>query len=447
MPKSVRWGAKPSVGPAPGPPGAAYRAPSVPDQVSDAIGSYRRVLVQQPNNTLALRELGALHRRLGQLEEAIACFERALAIDPGSAASHKSLGDVLREQCRLEDAAACYRRALGIEPANPDLLTDLGKTERELGRFPEAMACFRQVLEANPRAAEAHYHLGLVHHGAGDLEAAAAAYRRAIEARPNFAKAWSNLARTQISRGQAQAALEAAERAIRLDPGGACSALADKAAALHELGRSLEAQALLDYDRLIFVSRLEPPPGYRDLSAFNADLAAAVRNHQSLVREPSTKTTRGGSQTGELFDGAPPFKALEVQVRGAIQAYMNSFPANSRHPFMAQKLRRFQLTAWGVVLDSQGHQDSHTHPSGWVSGVYYVALPRGIGSGSENRAGWLEFGRCDQGFALRRPPQTRAFRPEEGLVVLFPSFFWHRTIPFVSDAQRISIAFDAFGRS
>ena len=40
---------------------------------------------------------------------------------------------------------------------------------------------------------------------------------------------------------------------------------------------------------------------------------------------------------------------------------------------------------------------------------------------------------------LRR---RRIGRSREGRVVLFPSYFYHRTIPFESDEQRISIAFD-----
>jgi hypothetical protein len=32
--------------------------------------------------------------------------------------------------------------------------------------------------------------------------------------------------------------------------------------------------------------------------------------------------------------------------------------------------------------------------------------------------------------------------PYEGLMVLFPSYFYHRTIPFEGDSARISLAFD-----
>ena len=43
-------------------------------------------------------------------------------------------------------------------------------------------------------------------------------------------------------------------------------------------------------------------------------------------------------------------------------------------------------------------------------------------------------------------PNVETIRPEEGMLVLFPSYFYHRTIPFESAQQRICIAFDAIPR-
>ena len=34
-------------------------------------------------------------------------------------------------------------------------------------------------------------------------------------------------------------------------------------------------------------------------------------------------------------------------------------------------------------------------------------------------------------------------RPSVGLLVLFPSYFWHGTVPFRSHQPRLSVAFDA----
>jgi len=40
-------------------------------------------------------------------------------------------------------------------------------------------------------------------------------------------------------------------------------------------------------------------------------------------------------------------------------------------------------------------------------------------------------------------PELRAIRPREGLMLLFPSYFYHRTVPFSAAEPRVSIAFDA----
>ena len=51
-------------------------------------------------------------------------------------------------------------------------------------------------------------------------------------------------------------------------------------------------------------------------------------------------------------------------------------------------------------------------------------------------------------FPSRLPAPVLRVRPVEGLLVLFPSYFYHRTIPFGGDGPfdsggtRISVAFD-----
>ena len=65
-------------------------------------------------------------------------------------------------------------------------------------------------------------------------------------------------------------------------------------------------------------------------------------------------------------------------------------------------------------------------------------------------AGFIEFGAsnvADVGGGNRALARTRVIRPETGAMLLFPSYFWHRTIPFESDQERISVAFDVVPRS
>jgi hypothetical protein len=91
------------------------------------------------------------------------------------------------------------------------------------------------------------------------------------------------------------------------------------------------------------------------------------------------------------------------------------------------------------VLRQQGHQAPHLHPSGWLSGVYYVALPQ-VGQGSED--GWIEFGIPPCELADETGLPRRRLQPRVGELTTFPSYLYHRTVPHAGSAPRISLAFD-----
>ena len=92
-------------------------------------------------------------------------------------------------------------------------------------------------------------------------------------------------------------------------------------------------------------------------------------------------------------------------------------------------------------MGAQGHQVAHIHPA-WLSGCYYARVPELVASSQEAHAGWIEFGRPGVQIPYTVEPEIRSYQPKEGLVVLFPSYFYHHTVPYESDAERISIAFD-----
>ena len=93
-------------------------------------------------------------------------------------------------------------------------------------------------------------------------------------------------------------------------------------------------------------------------------------------------------------------------------------------------------------MQSQGHQIAHNHPSAWLSGVYYVELPDVVTATDPSHQGWIEFGRPPEHFHCKAAPRVELIQPEQGAMLLFPAYFYHRTIPFESRHRRISIAFD-----
>ncbi|MHB8723460.1 MAG: putative 2OG-Fe(II) oxygenase, partial [Steroidobacteraceae bacterium] len=80
------------------------------------------------------------------------------------------------------------------------------------------------------------------------------------------------------------------------------------------------------------------------------------------------------------------------------------------------------------------------HPRGWISSACYIQLPDSMKAGHTGE-GILSFGAP----GMITTPALNAelsIRPEVGQLVLFPSYFWHGTLPFHSEQPRLTVAFD-----
>ena len=86
--------------------------------------------------------------------------------------------------------------------------------------------------------------------------------------------------------------------------------------------------------------------------------------------------------------------------------------------------------------------DSHIHPNAWLSGVYYVRTAGVVDADMADRDGCLQVGPPDPSHYSVAGYPERVFRPREGRMVVFPSYVWHRILPFAGRGQRISYAFD-----
>jgi len=97
------------------------------------------------------------------------------------------------------------------------------------------------------------------------------------------------------------------------------------------------------------------------------------------------------------------------------------------------------LHPWGLIQRGGAYEDWHTHRGGWLSGVYYLRIPEGL---SVER-GCIEFGPPPSlGGRLDNVIVSRRYPPAEGMLILAPSHYHHRTIPSGLDEYRVSFAFD-----
>ena len=96
-----------------------------------------------------------------------------------------------------------------------------------------------------------------------------------------------------------------------------------------------------------------------------------------------------------------------------------------------------------MITEGPGFEEWHVHQHGWLSGVYYVAVPEAVAHG-DGEAGCLAFGLPDEliGKDAADAYGVEIARPRAGLSMLFPSHVYHRTFPHATRENRICLAFD-----
>jgi hypothetical protein len=276
------------------------------------------------------------------------------------------------------------------------------------------------------------------------LEDAALAIASARERSPGNSQFLNISAAIALKRGRANEGLVLADAVLALAPLDQ-RALSDRALSLAALGRTDESVELLDFAGLVKIGIAAAPAGYRSLDAFNAGLVEAILQHPDLCREEDGNTLVRGWRLADSFT-LPSSLAdgLREIFLAATEAYAADIDVPVSHPVRAGRPARFALTSWANVMERSAFERPHIHESGWVSGVYYPEMPDI--AGGQGDAGALIFGGHPYGERLSPLPPGRAILPVSGQIILFPSYFYHATVPFDAEGRRISIAFDVAGQ-
>jgi Putative 2OG-Fe(II) oxygenase len=252
---------------------------------------------------------------------------------------------------------------------------------------------------------------------------------------------WQEFGFALLRAGMPRDALEVFERAIASnlsDP----LILAGVTLAFRALGDE-RYEKLVDFPKYVRVYDLHGEDGAEGVSRFNQTLAAELDALHLAKAEPIDQTIRGGTQTTErLFDErSPAIRQLKTRFDSALSHYIGNLPDESWHPMSAPKSLRIGYTgSWSCRLAPGGYHHNHVHPLGWISSVYYARLPK-PSTDPESREGWLKFGESNYALGPWDHP-NQLVKPVVGRLVLFPSFFWHGTIPFSDDGDRLTVAFD-----
>ncbi len=188
-------------------------------RIEDGIALLEARLAQRGEDAPAVRLLGEMHWRQGNMGTALARAERAVELAPGFDLARDFLIRLLLQNNRLEEALAHAEILVASPVETPAHALILASVLVRVGDHARAEALYREILAQRPQQAQVWQNLGHVLKTTGQQGAAIEAYREAVAQRPTMGEAWWSLANLKTARLDAAdiAAIEAALASI--EPG------------------------------------------------------------------------------------------------------------------------------------------------------------------------------------------------------------------------------------
>jgi Flp pilus assembly protein TadD len=379
-----------------------------------------------------------------------ALLQRSLQSADAGADPCVGLGNVYRDAYDFKEAARWFGEALRRDPSRLDARLKLARCLNVLRRSQDSLDVLDGIAPDTGAAlalqAEAHALRGIARVQLGHLVEAERELRTALELHAAHPIALLKLSKILRERGDVFALRELCEtlaarghRHARL--------LLDWGRALALTGERERSRCLLMNPRRIAERRLGALAGFSDVTTFNRALAEEILSNPYPIGDfpEDEEANRGSSRVHHLMAGRRPelvralLRAIEQEIAaladdlrllGSFDPWVHAVPAKAR------------LKAWGLIQRQGMYEAWHTHPGGWLSGVYYVSIPPIVSAEGEGR-GCIEFG-PPPSLAVAMPDliAPRRYLPQEGMILMAPSHYHHRTIPTGADEHRISFAFD-----
>ncbi len=410
----------------------AYRLQNQPDQALTLLQ-----LNESQASPMFLRARGLCYFALDDIPAALADIEAALALAPSQASLHEAYSDILWLQGDANWLRS-YERQLETTPNAGELRLAYAHRLVKAEQLDAATAALQPFFTNNPPY-QALLLQGHIERERGDLAKADALLTKALELEPEQQDTLSELFAVKLGQGEVEESLRISKHLIELAPmhqgWWAMHATALKASNDWDAYRTL-----YNYDELVKAFDVSAGRG-DELSEFNQELLAFLEAQHQQKQHPLQQSLRSGTQTeGHLFHQQDELVLqLKDRISGAVTEYIKGLPTDKKHPFLKRKHLDFLYTgAWSVRLNKSGFHRNHYHSEGWISGSFYVSVPKAVNQGGN---GWIKFGQADLGRAYQDEPDY-IVKPQSGTVVLFPSMMWHGTVPFDDEAFRVTVAFD-----
>ncbi|MBO1255175.1 tetratricopeptide repeat protein [Alteromonas sp. 5E99-2] len=437
---------------------------------------YESIIKLAPNRKSSLHNLAVVERLLKNPSRALVYLKKVASLGDDSFQLHHNLGNAYTDVSNLVDAVKHYKLAIERNPHFEDSYRNLTQILFELGDVEGAIKPYQEAMQ------KGHVSESLVL-GYCDNLIQLKRYDAASQLIDKFYSQLHNqdairfrLAKIQFGQGNLLLASETLENIVslpakqllcmyKLQLGDANSAkelalelISDKtyrvvgkayyAVAQRLLGEKEYIKSFCNYSKLVQTYDLPINFNGSESNVFCNELSAYLKAIHQTNLAPLFQTLTSGTQTkGDILSSSNYLiQKLKMFFDECIKSYgLGLNELSSEHEFIPKPFDNHQFVAsWSICLNDKGFHSSHVHPEGNLSAVFYVSLPDVIGE--ESDMGHLVFGKPNFEVPSNLEYEYK-IKPKVGRLVVFPSYCWHGTIPFSSDEQRLTIAFDIISKA
>ena len=368
------------------------------------------------------------YRYIGETLKAVTLYETLLKNNPSNFIFNTNAGNLFLDIGRLHDSIKCFEVALSSQPRHVETLFSFALVLTNLGETKQAKMNFKKIIELDPINKAAYFQLGRIYQLENNLNKAIEYFEKT-----NFDLSKTHQLECYYIIGDQNLYFQKFRDLVKNN-------------SINPLMATIACHAAIRFDRneinpfcnepmnYIYKARIRKEEG---LDINFIDKIIKIKKSTDLKAQPLLDN--GAQSSGNLFlRQEPEIQELKQILQKKIEEYRKNF-SYSKDGIIRNWPKSYSLFGWLVSIKSGGKLKAHMHRKGWLSGSIYLKMPEMSGEGNILFGLGLEGSNYPNGG--KDYPQ-KEYEVNEGDIVLFPSSLYHQTLPFSSDKDRISFAFD-----
>ena len=398
---------------------------------NEAKNYYMRAISLNPTNHNSYTALGVVSEKLNQNEDAINNFLKALSLKEDSIETMNNLGFLYNKMKNFESSISYLKKCLKIKNDYSAAHYNIGFAYFNTKRFDEAKLHFQESLNHGHKAKDINFYLGEISKINKEYLEALKYYKTSQHNKTNI-RILEMLAITN-KKNEYLKTLDEIKKNNDCDR--RIASITPHIYQEYKLDNTYPfcpnpLDFILDF-KLIKEEEI-------DLE-FVDSLIKEIKNQEFNWEIPMRTTVKGLTSKGNLsLMNLNKLRILEKTLLKCVDKYRENFK-NENNTFITSWPESLKFHSWSNSLKKEGYNISHIHPSGWISGVIYLMVPKDI----KNDEAGIEFSLFGDDFIKNKNKTLKKiFKPSVGDLILFPSSLYHKTIPFKSNEERMCVAFD-----